>query len=197
MSVADYFLRAKHWQIFLLLFGMFCVAGFVSFTEARTLTEESWGMAGLISWAVIGLAQFSLAVWLWSLGSFLASIAPPTLRLSLGIFRFALIYTPVYLFGFNVFFGDLQPLLIAFVFPLHLLAMFCLVYSLYFVSKSLVSAERGEPVSFSSYAGALFLLWFFPIGVWIIQPRVNGLYADKKNAGSRANPNAASVYPSP
>jgi len=190
MSVADYFLRAKHWQIFLLLFGTFCVAGFVSFTEARALSAERLGIAGLLSWALLGLAQLSLAVWLWSLGSFLASIAPPTLRLSLGIFRFALIYTPVYFFAFNIFFGDLRPLLIAFVLPLHLLAMFCMVYSLYFVSKSLVSAERGEPVSFSSYAGALFLIWFFPIGVWIVQPRVNRLYADKKNAEPLSKPTA-------
>jgi hypothetical protein len=186
MSVADYFLRTKHWQIFLLLFGMFCVAGFVSFTEARTLSAKSLGIAGLLFWAVLGLAQLLLAVWLWSLGSFLTSIAPPTLRLSLGMFRFAIIYTPVYLFAFNAFFGGFRPLLIAFVFPLHLLAMFCLVYSFYFVSKSLVSAEWGEPVSFSSYAGTLFLIWFFPIGVWIVQPRVNRLYADKP----LANPNA-------
>lgn len=178
--------------MFLLLFGMFCAA-----TEARTLTAESLGIAGLISWAVIGLAQLSIAVWLWSLGSFLTSIAPPTLRLSFGIFRFALIYTPVYLFAFNVFFGDLRPQIIAFIFPLHLLAMFCLVYSLYFVAKSLVSAERGEPVSFSSYAGVLFLIWFFPIGVWSVQPRVNRLYADKKSAGLRAYPNADGAHPSP
>jgi hypothetical protein len=186
MSVADYFLRTKHWQIFLLLFGMFCVAGFVSFTEARTLSAKSLGIAGLLFWAVLGLAQLLLAVWLWSLGSFLTSIAPPTLRLSLGMFRFAIIYTPVYLFAFNAFFGGFRPLLIAFVFPLHLLAMFCLVYSFYFVSKSLVSAEWGEPVSFSRYAGTLFLIWFFPIGVWVVQPRVNRLYADKP----LANPNA-------
>ncbi|MGO9402113.1 MAG: hypothetical protein ACLPVW_01435 [Terriglobales bacterium] len=190
MSVADYFLRTKHWQIFLLLFGMFCVAEFVPFTGARALSAESLRIAGLLSWAALGLAQLSLALWLWSLGSFLTSIAPPTLRLSLGIFRFALIYTPVYLFAFNVFFGDLRPLLIAVIFPLHLLAMFCLVYSFYFVSKSLVSAERGKPASFSSYAGALFLIWFFPIGVWIVQPRVNRLYAGKKNVEPLAKPNA-------
>jgi hypothetical protein len=186
MSVSHYFLRAKHWQIFLLLFGMFCVVWFVPFPEARTLSAES---LGLFFGAVVGLAQLLLAVWLWSLGSFLTSILPHTLRLGLGIFRFAVIYTPIYLFAFNVFYGGLRPLLIAFVFPLHLLAMFCWVYSLYFVSKSLLSAERGEPVTFSIYAGALFLIWCFPIGVWIVQPRINRLYADKKSAEPLANPN--------
>jgi hypothetical protein len=190
VSIADYFLRAKHWQIFLLLFGTFCVSRFILFTGARAISTESSGIASLLAWAVLGLAQLSLAVWLWSLGAFLISIKPPTLMLSLRIFRFALIYTPVYLFAFNIFFDDLRPLPIAFVFPLHLLAMFCLIYSLYFVSKSLVSAEKTESASFSSYAAEFFLIWFFPIGVWIIQPRINRLYAVKKNADPLAYPNA-------
>jgi hypothetical protein len=190
VSIADYFLRAKHWQIFLLLFGTFCVSRFILFTGARAISTESSGIASLLAWAVLGLAQLSLAVWLWSLGAFLTSIKPPTLMLSLRIFRFALIYTPVYLFAFNIFFDDLRPLPIAFVFPLHLLAMFCLIYSLYFVSKSLVSAEKTESASFSSYAAEFFLIWFFPIGVWIIQPRINRLYAVKKNADPLAYPNA-------
>jgi hypothetical protein len=190
VSIADYFLRAKHWQILLLLFGTFCVSRFILFTGARAISTESSGIASLLAWAVLGLAQLSLAVWLWSLGAFLTSIKPPTLMLSLRIFRFALIYTPVYLFAFNIFFDDLRPLPIAFVFPLHLLAMFCLIYSLYFVSKSLVSAEKTESASFSSYAAEFFLIWFFPIGVWIIQPRINRLYAVKKNADPLAYPNA-------
>ena len=183
--VRDYFLRAKHWQIFLLLFGMFCVAVFVPFTQTKALSGRSLEIASPLSWVVLGLAQLSLTVWLWSLGSFLTSIVPSTLRLSLGFFGFALVCAPVYLFLFNFFFEKLMPLVLVFVFPLHLLAMFCLVYSLYFVSKSLVSAETGKPASFSNYAGALFLIWFFPIGVWVVQPRVNRLYAAKKNPGER------------
>ena len=31
--------------------------------------------------------------------------------------------------------------------------------------------------SFYDYAGAFFLLWFFPLGIWILQPRVNALAA--------------------
>ena len=65
--------------------------------------------------------------------------------------------------------------------------MFSLVYIFYFVSKSLVSAERNAPVAFSNYAGALFLIWFFPIGIWIIQPRINWLYEDRKNAIERTS----------
>jgi len=63
--------------------------------------------------------------------------------------------------------------------------MFCLAYGFYFVSKSLMLAERGDSISFRNYAGLFVLIWFFPIGVWVVQPRVNLLYADKKNASER------------
>ena len=173
--VADYLLRAKHWQIFVLLFGTFCVA----------LSAESLGIVGLLSWVALALAEICFLFWLWSLGSFFGSIVPPALRLNKGLFLFALVYAPVYLFAFNVFFQDLRPLMLVFVFPLHLLAMFCMVYSFYFVSKSLMLAERGDSISFRNYAGLFFLIWFFPIGVWVVQPRANLLYADKKNTGER------------
>jgi len=66
----------------------------------------------------------------------------------------------------------------AVIFPLHLFAMFCQVYSWYFVSKSLALAEKQQSVSFEDYLGYICALWIFPVGVWIIQPRVNGLYAN-------------------
>jgi hypothetical protein len=47
------------------------------------------------------------------------------------------------------------------------------------VSKSLVLAETGKPASFYDYAGPFFLLWFFPVGIWIVQPRVNRLYSER------------------
>jgi len=103
------------------------------------------------------------------------------LRSNVAFFRFALIYPPLYVFAFMVFFQNPSALWFAVVIPLHLLAMFCVLYSLYFVSKGLVLAERGKSASFYNYAGSFFLVWFFPIGVWIVQPKVNRLYAGKRN----------------
>ncbi len=61
--------------------------------------------------------------------------------------------------------------------PLLFLAIFCVLYVMYFVSKSLALAEAHKPVSIYDYAGAFFLVWFFLVGVWIIQPRINRLFA--------------------
>lgn len=64
-----------------------------------------------------------------------------------------------------------------FVVPMHLLAMVAIFYVLGFTAKNLILAERQSPVSFFDYSGPFFLMWFFPIGVWFVQPRVNRLVA--------------------
>ena len=56
--------------------------------------------------------------------------------------------------------------------PFHLLAVYGMLYVLYFVSKSLVVAEEKQILRFDRYLGTLFLFWFFPIGIWFVQPRV-------------------------
>ena len=43
-------------------------------------------------------------------------------------------------------------------------------------AKALKTVEWQKPVTFSDFAGEFFLIWFFPIGIWIIQPRINKLF---------------------
>ena len=61
------------------------------------------------------------------------------------------------------------------IFSLHLYAMFGLFYGIYFISRALSIAEdKGSKVD--DYIGYFFLLWFFPIGIWFIQPKINILH---------------------
>lgn len=170
--ISGLFLRARNWQMFF-LFGVFFAAGTITTISATARSPN------LPFWAVSGLFELLFLFWFWSMGSFLSSIVHPRLRLSFGFFRFALVYPPVYVFAFMTVLQDHLPLLFAVVLPLHLLAMFCMFYNLYFVSKSLVLAETGKSASFYDYAGSFFLIWFFPIGIWIVQPRINRLYAER------------------
>src|SRR5258706_1398032 len=91
------------------------------------------------------------------------------------MFSFSLIYPGAYLVLFWAAFQRRNPP--AWIIPLHLLAMFCMFYNLYFVAKNLRLAEIQKPLGFYEYSGQFFLLWFFPFGIWIIQPRINQLYA--------------------
>lgn len=184
-AMVDYFLRAKHWQLFFLFSGVLCATGIAMGMAA--LSTGGWRAIRVLYWVGTGIFEISFLAWLWSLGSFLTCSVRPALRLNVGFFLFSLIYPPLYLSAFIVFFQNPVPLLL---FPLHVLAMFCMLYSIYFVSKSLILAESGESVSFYDYAGSFFLIWFFPIGVWVVQPRINRLYVGKKNAELLAIANA-------
>jgi hypothetical protein len=106
----------------------------------------------------------------------------PELRMKSGFFRVALIYPPFYFVFFVATFQNFSPGFLGLILPLHLFATVCMFYLFYFVAKSLVMAETSKPAAFYDYAGPFFLLWFFPIGIWILQPRVNRLYSDRKNA---------------
>lgn len=134
--------------------------------------------------AVAELCWIGLALWFWSLGSFLNSLVRPGLGSKLGFFRFALLYPLVYLPVFQIVFEKLTPLYIAVIFPFHLFALFCIFFNLNFVSKSLALAETSGPVLFRNYAGAFFLFWFFPVGIWFLQPRINRLQANARQSWS-------------
>ena len=72
--------------------------------------------------------------------------------------------------------GQPDPAIFALIIPLHLFSMSCIFYCLYFNAKALKTVEWQKPVTFSDFAGEFFLIWFFPIGIWIIQPRINQLF---------------------
>ncbi len=178
--ITNFFLRAKHWQIFLLFFGMMLLAQIAMFNSMQSAPAQEFGKGLLPFWVITLLFAFCFNAWFWATGSFLNGIVQAGLRRRVGFFRFALVYPILYIPVFMVFF-PLSPAKFVAILPLHLLAMFCMFYLLYFVSKSLALAETGRAVTFSDYGGFFFLLWFFPIGVWIVQPKINRLYADRNN----------------
>jgi hypothetical protein len=147
-------------------------------------SNEVFGKADMLYGGAMVLFTFCFIGWFWSLGAFLRGIVDPALQLKMGFFRFAVIYALIYMPVFVALFDSIatHPLLFGFIFPLHLFATYCIFYLLYFVSKSLVLAESGKSASFYDYSGPFFLLWFFPIGIWIVQPRINRLYEQHSNA---------------
>ncbi len=153
--------------------GVLCIAEVVIIASSKSDQVE----ITIPTLITAELLWICFVLWFWSLGSFLCSVVKPNLRLSLPFFRFALVYPLVYMGVFQMFpFERLAFELNLALTPFHLFAMFCLFYDLNFVSKNLALAETGRAVSFYDYAGPFFLLWFFPLLIWFVQPRINRLY---------------------
>jgi hypothetical protein len=189
--IRNLFVRAKHWQIFLLFAAIFAIGELpiLGYVTSSARSPEGFAEAFVVVEIVTAVSALCYLLWLWSMGSFLNSLLSPALRLKIGVFSFTLIFTSIYVFGFMVLFQSVSPIGFAVIIPLLLLAAFCMFYNFYFVSKSLVIAETGKSATFSEYAGEFFLLWFYPIGIWFIQPRINRLYAKTPSAEPAAGAN--------
>ncbi len=163
-AIRTFFLRARHWQLFVLLVGLTCIAqviviesGFPS--QDKMQIPPSALLAAVTCWTCS-------AYWFWCLGSFLHSLVRQDLRLSQSWFAVALVYPILYATFFEMTFGNITPAFTLIVFPFHLLGFYCLVFGFYFVSKTLRLAETNRPATFRTIAGPFILLWFFPVGVY-------------------------------
>lgn len=126
--------------------------------------------------------------WFWSVAIGLQSKVPDSVKMKVTKFKILFFIPMTYFIFLAVFMGSTinglseggaDPKVFASMFyiivPLHLLSMFCMFYSLYFVSKTYKTVELQREVSFSDFAGEFFMIWFYPIGIWIIQPKINKL----------------------
>jgi len=187
----DIFLRAKHWQLFLLTFGIPFILQIVFMVNVFSHIQQSNNPGNIFEpfkyfIPVMIIFCGTLLGWQWSVATGLQKMIPPGFGMNVTTFKVFLIIPVVYmlcifsLIGYvfsGNFLDNLQGssvfIVFAVIFPLHLFCMFCLFYCIYFVAKTFKTAELQRPVSVSDYLGEFFLIWFFPIGVWIIQPKIN------------------------
>lgn len=52
--------------------------------------------------------------------------------------------------------------------PGHLIMMYCMIHTIYFISRCITTLRNRK----ESYGIYMLGFWFFPIGIWIIQPRI-------------------------
>lgn len=185
-------LHLKHWQLFLLLFGVPFLLELIAATALLINPELS---AVLVAFPILVLLFAGLYLaWLYVLGVRLHQKFPGSVHLPLARFKLLLAFPVVYFLAFMIYMGittgnpenmeiPATGILVAII-PLHLFAVFCILYCLYFVARELKSVEWQRPVTFNDFAGEFFLIWFYPVGVWFIQPRINKLFGRHLPAGS-------------
>jgi hypothetical protein len=180
------FLKAKHWQVFMITFGLPFLIQIVFMLSTLLGDDPAFLMEVFPFFMILFIA--GLLGWFWSIGVGLQFKVPQEVKMKVKKFKVLLIIPLIYMLFVSVFIGSLSSgaiemgqepnsgfigSMIGIMVPLHLLSMFGIFYCLYFVAKTFKTVELQREVSFSDFAGEFFMLWFFPVGVWILQPKVN------------------------
>ena len=53
--------------------------------------------------------------------------------------------------------------------------LFWFIFLLKFIARSIATLEQQKPVGFDQYAGYFFGLFFFPLGIWWVNPKIKKL----------------------
>lgn len=188
------FLKAKHWQLFTILFLVPILFQFIIMYQMMTSAFEGNPEDVESMFSFMQYLPFFMIIWLgllygwmWSVGIGISEKLPEDLKLNTVWFKASVLFPAVYMVIFSFFMASMftnigeEPNIILFtaIFPLHILAMLCGFYTYYFIAKVIKTAELKRRVQFGDFVGEFFLLWFFFIGIWILQPRINRLAQDE------------------
>ena len=156
-------LTAKHWQIFLFLMFAMVLGNFT--VEGQSLLNTISKIIGaviLLAWPfILGLELYRYLPERIELGNTLIIINGLLIILS----AIALVIISN---GQEMnYSGSGLKALPVFYF------IFAILHILFFPGKVLRSIELGHKASFGDYIGYGVLIWFWPIGIWFLQPKVN------------------------
>ncbi|MBX2969529.1 MAG: hypothetical protein KF803_09150 [Cyclobacteriaceae bacterium] len=165
-------LSAKHWHIFTIVFGVQLVYRII-LVISTTKNPEMISFYLSFQPLIVTLSGLVFFMWMWKVAVSLYLQLRDKELIDVKSFKIAYVYTTVYILvaGCYILFFD-GGVLIAF----HLAAIFALVYCLFFVIRLLKAVELGHFPKISDYFRDFLLLLFFPIGIWIIQPRINSIF---------------------
>jgi len=138
----------------------------------------------LLLMIITGSVQFG---WFWAVGVGLNKVIPLELKLNVKRFKLAFLLVMIAIFGWVYFMWSLMrsvtlvsqnnynPAITGLMIPFMFLLIFAVFYIYYFVAKTLRTAELQRSINVGDYIGEFFLIYFFPIGIWFLQPKINKL----------------------
>jgi hypothetical protein len=159
----NWILKAKHWQIFLLLF-LFEIMASIDFQgDLRNLYWIN----------LIGISVF--LIWLFFLTNELIKIVPKAYGLNINLYYvnailfFAVYFSAMYLNnGNDVSFNGIYALIGFYIF-------YAFLQSFGFAGRIIKSMELHRKSKKRESIGYFFLFIFLPIGIWFMQPKINKL----------------------
>lgn len=189
-------LRLKDWKLFLLIFGLPLLfqAAFI-WVILTSFPSEPISSSLLYSYIIYGILILILfssifISWLWGITVGLQKYIPETFRFSTTTFKIVSIVPLIYLItmglvaggmlspsNHNIILSNVGLFIVLILF--HLFAVYCIFYAIYIAAKTFRTVELQREVTFTDFAGDFFLIWFYPIGIWTIQPKLNFILRDR------------------
>jgi hypothetical protein len=176
------FLKLKHWQLFLLVIVIPLIFQFIKIGWITSNDNHETMLDNFPIIAVFGIGIYFS--WLYSLGTNLRSKLPSTELLNIITFKFT-VFFPLFYLLLTAFFLFQTPSnefpsigMFAIMIPVLFLTSFSHFYSIYFIAKALKMIDCQKQCAFSEFSEECFLIFFFPLGIWKIQPRINKLFED-------------------
>lgn len=169
-----FFLKGKSWQVFIFLISPIII---------QAVFTSSYNSMHLFGYFWFAFMVFFIG-WLYTIGIYANNNAPENLKINTNLYKVGFLTPLIYAILLNFYFFPTielgqTPKPPFWLIPMHLLSMLGIFYGLLFTARRLVTVQRSEKVGFFEYSGAFFLFWFFPVGIWFIQPKVNKLYNEK------------------
>ncbi len=154
------FLRSRPWVIFLVLVLPALVTSFI---PLENMSKSSVMMLSAIEFLIF-------CGWLYYLGMALSKALPTAMIVNIQIFRVAALLPLAFILVLTLL---LDPVVHFDLFMIGILAsILSMLYCLKTIAQLISSCEKNAAVAFADYAGYFFLLWFFPVGIWFVQPRI-------------------------
>jgi hypothetical protein len=185
----DKILKLKHWQIFLAIFGapilFYCILS----------NSDDWDPIFVYSPLIAFVFFGTLLTWFYVLATNLQTKHGDVEALEIKNFRIVL-YVNLGYFALMML-GMLGIRLIDYSdwkLPLDIVSQGTYLFMVWYISKSLKTIELHKEAQFSEYILTLILLWFVPLGIWVIQPRINKIFdPDVENDEISTAPNSRSA----
>ena len=167
----SFFLKLRHWELFLMLAlpTAMCFLFKVPF-------------APLVIAAIGLFLMLVLFGWMFSVGAWCNSKLPEDRKSGVILYAIAFLLPIVYLLLYIMLvlpqLGPDNPRLgpPIWMLPMHMFSLAGIFYAFWFTARKYKSLLENQDADFLIFSSTFFLLFIFPIGIWIIQPSVNELY---------------------
>jgi len=127
--------------------------------------------SAFVFWISIFLG-LPILIWYWAIGIKLQNESFAVSKLKILLFKISIIFSLAYGIFFFIYYMILNGDIIM---SLHFIAMISIFYPTVFAAKILKSAELNREATLSDYMGDIFLMCLYPLGIWILQPRIHKL----------------------